>query len=70
MPGFGHIGEFAIGFIETGAGSPLTFEPVSRITSGGTFQMPANVPVLESGVNWDDGTIILWDDGTPIVWGD
>jgi hypothetical protein len=69
MIGGASIGEHAVGeFIEAGS-APLTFNPVSRITSGGTFQVPAYVPVVGVDLIFDDAdeTEITWDTGDNIV---
>ncbi len=47
MLGFGHIGEFALGFIQSGFSAPLVYEPVSRIMAGGwSNSRPVEVAVL------------------------
>lgn len=65
MLGFGPIAFFPVAM----SGNEILYFPVSRITSGGVFALPGQVPTVSAGVNWDDGTIILWDDDTPILWG-
>ena len=69
MFGFGHIGEFAIGQVLSSPGSPLIFEPISRIIAGGFSNgRPVEVAVLGVDLIWDDEQIMTWDDDTEIGW--
>ena len=69
MLGFGHIGEFAIGFILSGLSAPLTYEPVSRIIAGGwSNSRPVEVAVLGVDLIWDTEDLMVWDDDTEIAW--
>ncbi len=62
MLGFGHIGEFAIGFILSGLSAPLTYEPVSRIIAGGwSNSRPVEVAVLGVDLINDDGDYVVND---------
>ncbi len=68
MLGFGHIGEFAIGYIVSII-PPLTYEPISRIIAGGfSSGRPTEVAVLGLDLIWDDEQIMTWDDDTEIGW--
>ncbi len=63
MLGFGHIGQFAIGFIQDGFPVPLVYDPVSRILAGGFANTrPAAVAVLGSDLIDDEGNFIVSDD--------
>lgn len=66
MNGFGPIAFFSVAM----SGSEILYFPVSRITSGGVFALPGQVPTVENGVNWNDGSIVEWNDGTILVWND
>lgn len=70
MMGFGHIGQFAIGFIHSGSVTPLVFEPVSRIIAGGfNNERPVQVVFLGVEIMYDSEDIITYDNGDPIAWG-
>lgn len=66
MIGGAAIGQHAVGEFIANSPAPLYFEPVSRITSGGTFQLPANVPVLGVDLIWDDEQDVIWDNESNI----
>ncbi len=69
MLGFGHIGEFALGFIQSGFSAPLVYEPVSRIMAGGwSNSRPPAVAVLGVDLLWDDEQEMIWDDEQNIGW--
>ena len=69
MLGFGHVGQYAIGFIQDSITAPVVFEPVSRILAGGfSNTRPAAVAVLGVDLEWDSEDWIGWDDGSDIGW--
>lgn len=69
MIGFDGIGFHAIGEMITGFGSPVTYEPISRIkTEGVNVSRVAELAVLGLGILWDDDSIIVWDDDSEIGW--
>ena len=69
MMGFGHIGQFALGFIHAGSVTPLVYEPVSRVLAGGfSTGRPAVVAVLGLDMLWDDDQEIIWDNDDNIGW--
>lgn len=60
--GFGHIGQFAIGFIQDSASSPLVLKKVSRIIAGGFSNgRPTEVAVLGLDLINDEGDYIIND---------
>jgi hypothetical protein len=67
MPGFGHIGQHAIGFIQDNAAAPVVLPRVSRIVAGGFANTrPAAVAELEEEmkfaiVNSDYSTVTIAD---------
>lgn len=63
------IGALAIGAEGEDASPALTYEPVSRIMTGGGMNMrPAELVELGHGIFWDTEDIIAWDDDTEIGW--
>jgi len=69
MLGFGHIGQFALGFIAADSVTPLVYKPVSRIVAGGfSTGRPAQVAELGVDLEWDDESEMIWDNDNNIDW--
>lgn len=70
MFGFGHIGQFAIGFIQANSSTPTRiYKPVSRLMAGGfSVGRPAVVAVLGVDLLWDNDDFIVWDNDDNIGW--
>jgi hypothetical protein len=67
MIGFDGIGFHAVGELILQSGSPLTFEPVSRLTSG-AYSPGTQLVELGLGIEWDNDDIMIWDDDSEIGW--
>lgn len=68
MLGFSAIGQHAIAELIDFM-PPLTYEPISRLTSSPAALYFKKTRLTGNEILWDDGSVILWDDGTPILFG-